>query len=116
MNWWQAFPAIAVAALLMFLPGFVLATVVWSLGDLVLLGRAYSVFADLAPSGARGGHLAAYGVSWGVAAVLAPLVGTRLLAAGGPPLAWSVLAGACAVLAVAQPAVRLACCARGDRR
>jgi hypothetical protein len=25
MNWWQAFPAIAVAALLMFLPGFVLA-------------------------------------------------------------------------------------------
>lgn len=86
-------------------PAFVVATVAWSLGDLVLLGRAYTVVASLAPPGSRGGYLAAYGVSWGVAAVLAPLVGTRLLAMGGPPLVWSVLALLCVGLAVAQPVV-----------
>ncbi len=49
------------------LAGFVAATVVWSLGDLVLLGRAYSVVAGLAPEGGRGAHFATYGLSWGVA-------------------------------------------------
>jgi MFS family permease len=88
------------------LPGYVAATVAWSVGDLVLLGRAYTVVAALAPAGSRGGYLATYGTSWGVAAVLAPLLGTRLLALGGPPLAWSVLAALCLVLAVAQPVVR----------
>ena len=88
------------------LPGYVAATVAWSVGDLVLLGRAYTVVAGLAPVGSRGGYLAAYGTSWGAAAVLAPLLGTRLLSWGGPPLAWSVLAALCLVLAVAQPVVR----------
>lgn len=88
------------------LPELVPATVVWSLGDLLLLGRAYTVVAALAPDGARGGYLATYGLSWGVAAVVAPLFGTGLLAAGGPPLAWSVLAGMCLLLAVVQPFVR----------
>ncbi len=88
------------------LPAFAAATVAWSVGDLVLLGRAYTVVASLAPAGARGGYLAAYGVSWGLAAVVAPLVGTQLLALGGPPLLWSALAVACLVLAVAQPVVR----------
>lgn len=88
------------------LPAFVAATVAWSVGDLVLLGRAYAVVASLAPPGTRGGYLAAYGVSWGLAAVVAPLVGTRLIAVGGPPLVWSTLAAACLALAVAQPVVR----------
>jgi MFS family permease len=88
------------------LPGFVVATVVWSLGDLVLLGRAYAVVAGLVPAGRRGGYLAVYGTSWGAAAVVAPLLGTGLLAHGGPPLAWSVLALLCLLLAAAQPVVR----------
>jgi MFS family permease len=88
------------------LPGFMAATVVWSLGDLVLLGRAYAVVATLVPAGRRGGYLAAYGTSWGVAAVLAPLLGTGLLSHGGPALVWSVLALLCLVLAAAQPVVR----------
>lgn len=88
------------------LPGFAAATVTWSLGDLVLLGRAYTVVSALVPAGRRGGYLAAYGTSWGVAAVLAPLVGTGLLARGGPELLWSVLALLCLGLAAAQPVVR----------
>ncbi len=66
------------------LPAYVAATVAWSLGDLVLLGRAYAVVAGLAPAGPRGGYLAAYGTSWGAAAVLAPLLGTRLLSSRRP--------------------------------
>jgi hypothetical protein len=45
-------------------------------------------------------------VSWGLAAVVAPLAGTQLLSLGGPPLVWSVLASACLALAFAQPVVR----------
>ena len=47
------------------LPGYVAATVVWSVGDLVLLGRAYTVVAGLAPAGSRGGYLATYGTGVG---------------------------------------------------
>ena len=82
------------------------ATVLWSLGDLVLIGRATAVVAGIAPVGARGGYLATYGLGWGVAAIVGPLVGTRLLAAGGPVLLWSVLGVVCLGLAVAQPVVR----------
>ena len=87
-------------------PGFAAATVLWSLGDLVLLGRAYAVVAALVPAGRRGGYLAAYGTAWGVAAVVAPVVGTGLLVYGGPALLWSVLALLCLVLAAVQPVVR----------
>ena len=82
------------------------ATVLWSLGDLVLLGRATAVVAGLAPAGARGGYLATYGLGWGVAAVVGPLVGTRLLATGGPVVLWSVLGLVCLGLALVQPLVR----------
>jgi len=86
--------------------GFLAAAVLWSLGDLVLLGRSYAVVAGLAPDHARGRYLAVYGTSWGVAGILAPLLGTQLLAHGGPVLAWSVLAGLCLVLATTQPLLR----------
>jgi MFS family permease len=82
------------------------ATVLWSLGDLVLIGRATAVVAGIAPAGARGGYLATYGLGWGVAAIVGPLVGTRLLAAGGPVLLWSVLGVVCLGLAAVQPVVR----------
>ncbi|QWZ10709.1 MFS transporter [Nocardioides panacis] len=88
------------------LPAFAAAAVLWSLGDLVLLGRAYSVVAALVPAGRRGGYLAAYGTSWGFAAVVAPAVGTGLLTYGGPALLWSSLALLCLLLAAAQPVVR----------
>jgi MFS family permease len=85
---------------------FVVATVVWSVGDLLLLGHAYSLVAALAPDGSRGRYLAVHGLSWGFAAVLAPLLGTQLLQRTGPTTTWAaVAAGACA-LAVAQPWLR----------
>ncbi|GAA4125231.1 MFS transporter [Knoellia locipacati] len=86
---------------------FVVATVVWSVGDLLLLGHAHSLVAALAPDGSRGRYLAVHGLSWGFAAVLAPVMGTQLLERTGPTTTWvAVAAGSCA-LALAQPWLRV---------
>ncbi len=86
-------------------PGFLVATAVWSIGDLILLGRVYTVVASIAPEAARGQYMAVYGISWGLAAIAAPLLGTQLLELGGPRLAWSCMAVLCLALALSQPAL-----------
>lgn len=83
--------------------GLLASTVVLSLGDLLLLGRAYAMVADLAPPGAAGRYLAAYGTSWGIAAVAAPLLGTQLLARAGTGALWFTMAAGCLLLAAGQP-------------
>lgn len=94
-------------------PAFAAATVVWSLGDLLLLGHAYAVVVSIAPPAARGRYLSTYGLSWGVAAVLAPFAGTQLLARLGPAGFWAAVAVTAASLALVQPALhrRLTCTA-----
>ena len=78
------------------------ATVVWSLGDLLMLGYAYALAASLAPPGGTGRYLAVYGISWGIAGVAAPIVGTQLLERGGPAALWSTMAVLCLLLALGQ--------------
>jgi MFS family permease len=85
---------------------FALATLLWSTGDLILLGRAYSLVADISPEHARARYFSVYGLCWGVAAVLGPFAGTQLLAEFGPLGLWSACAAACALLAVAQLPMR----------
>jgi predicted MFS family arabinose efflux permease len=85
--------------------GYLGATLVWGLGDLIVLGRAMALAAALAPPGGTGRYLAVYGTSWGVAQFAAPLAGTQLLERAGVSALWTVMAGACAVLAAAQLAV-----------
>ncbi|MEV6756588.1 MFS transporter [Streptomyces sp. NPDC051214] len=87
------------------LAGCLVATVVWSTGDLLLVGRVYAVVAGLAPAGAKGRYLAVYGTSWGIAGIAAPVMGTQLLEHAGPTGLWSVMALACLLLAVLQPAL-----------
>jgi len=89
-------------------PAYVLPVVVWSLGDVVLLGEPFAVVAGLTEASSRGRYLAAYGVSWGVATTVAPLVATWLVAAWGPPLLWTLCAVGAAGLASAQSRVRTA--------
>ena len=78
------------------------ATAVWSLGDLLLLGHAYALAASLAPPGGTGRYLAVYGVSWGIAGVAAPIVGTQILQRGGPAALWSAMAALALALALGQ--------------
>ncbi|WP_063770260.1 MFS transporter [Streptacidiphilus melanogenes] len=86
-------------ALLHSLPALLCASAVWSLGDLLVMGRAYALVADLAPPGGSGRYLAVFGTSWGVAATLAPLLGTQLLARAGATALWTATAALCVLLA-----------------
>ena len=65
-------------------PGFIAATIIWSIGDLLPLGHAYTIVASIAPDTARGQYMAVYGISWGLAAVGAPLLGTQRFHTAGP--------------------------------
>lgn len=81
------------------LPALLTAAAVWSLGDLLVMGRVYALVTDLAPPGATGRYLAVFGTSWGVAATLAPVLGTQLLARAGTTTLWSTMAAFCLFLA-----------------
>lgn len=87
--------------------GFIAATVIWSLGDLILLGRAYTIVVGIAPDGARGRYMAVYGTSWGLAGIAAPLLSTQLLTHAGPVLTWATVAALALALAAAQPAMSI---------
>ncbi|GAA1546765.1 MFS transporter [Kribbella lupini] len=82
---------------------FLLATVLWSLGDLFLLTRYLTQASGLAPDHARGRYLAVFGLSWGIATTIAPLTATQLLKAAGPEGLWLASAATAAVLASIQP-------------
>ncbi len=87
---------------------YVVPVAVWSLGDVILLGEPFAVVAELAPERDRGRYLAAYGVCWGLATTVAPLLATGLVAAGGPLLLWLTCAALCGGLSVAQSPLRSA--------
>jgi MFS family permease len=78
-------------------------TAVWSVGNLLLTGRALAVVSDLAPPGGTARYLAVYGLSWGIATVAAPVLATLMIASCGPAALWAACSVACLLLAVAQP-------------
>jgi MFS family permease len=81
------------------LPALLASAAVWSLGDLLIMGRVYALVTDLAPDGGSGRYLAVFGTSWGVAATLAPVLGTQLLARAGTTALWAAMAALCLLLA-----------------
>ena len=85
------------------LVAFLAPTVAWSLGNQLLMGRAFAVVSSLAPPGASARYLAVYGLSWGFATVAAPVFGTWLIGSFGPGALWSAMAAACLVMSVAAP-------------
>lgn len=84
------------------LPALLVSTVIWSLGDLLMTGRAYVIVADLAPPGGTSRYMAAYGTSWGIAGIAAPIAGTQILEHAGVTALWTGMATACLVLAAGQ--------------
>ncbi|MEY9926956.1 MFS family permease [Catenulispora sp. GP43] len=87
------------------LPTLLVPTALYSLGNLLVMGRSFAMVSELAPVQASARYLAVYGLSWGVATLLAPLVGTWLLGLSGPGLLWGVSAAVCGCMAIAQPRV-----------
>ncbi|WP_329002412.1 MFS transporter [Kribbella sp. NBC_00709] len=82
---------------------FVIAAILWSLGDLFLLTRYLTQASGLAPDQARGRYLAVFGLSWGIATTIAPLTVTQLLERTGPTGLWLTSAAVAVVLAGLQP-------------
>lgn len=85
------------------LPALLGPTALWSLGNLLLMGRAFAVVSGLAPAGTSARYLAIYGLSWGFATVLAPLLSAWVIAAFGTGVLWAAMAATCLAMAVTQP-------------
>lgn len=80
----------------------------------LLLGTQQAVAAGMARPGDEAAVMTTYGLSWGVAAVLAPLVGAPLLERG-PQLLWGAAAALAGLLAAGHLAAHLAGRVRGGR-
>jgi MFS family permease len=65
-----------------------LGVVIWTLGEICLLPTANAVVADIALPHMRGRYQGAYGLSFGVAGFLAPLIGTAVLQHAGGRALW----------------------------
>jgi MFS family permease len=87
------------------LAGLLAPTAIWSAGNMLLSGRAFAVVTALAPPGATARYLAVYGISWGIAAVAAPVLATQVIGSLGPAALWSGCALLCAVMSCTQPAL-----------
>jgi MFS family permease len=83
------------------LAGFLGATAVLGVGEVVLAGHILSLVSGLAPPYQRARYLATFGLSWGIAATLGPFPGLWLLAHGGDRCLWYAVAGCCIVVAAA---------------
>jgi dipeptide/tripeptide permease len=96
------------------LAGLLGPTVVWSAGNLLLSGRAFAVVTALAPVGATARYLAVYGLSWGIATVVAPVLATQVIGSLGPAVLWSGCAVLCATMSWGQPALMRAVMGRSQ--
>lgn len=63
--------------------------VVWTLGEIGVASVGHSVVADIAPAHLRGRYAGAFGIAFGAAGVVAPTLGTSVLAAAGPSAVWA---------------------------
>jgi len=72
-------------------PALMFTVLIWTLGEILGAPVASAYVADIAPPHLRGRYLGAWGLTWGLAAVLAPAVGTRLYA-WSPAGFWSCCA------------------------
>ncbi len=90
--------------------GFAGSVVVWTLGEIGTAALAASIVADLAPPLLRGRYSGLFGMSFGAAAVLAPVAGTAVYHGAGADTLWACCAVVGAVVAALQlslgPAVR----------
>jgi MFS family permease len=86
------------------LPAFVACTVLWTLGEIGVSGHGSAIVADLADPAARGRYLGLFGLSFGIADLVAPLVGPRTFETLGAAWLW----GGCLVLFLLAAAGNLA--------
>jgi len=92
------------------LPGYVLGTALWTVGEVIGFPVASALVADLAPAELRGRYQGAYAMTWGLALTLSPIFGGQTFTRLGGRALWL----ACLALALLVAAGHLA--AAGGRR
>jgi MFS family permease len=85
------------------LPALALTVMIWTLGEIVYAPVASAYVADIAPEHLRGRYHGAWGLTWGAAFVLAPVVGAAIFAWNGDAL-WLL----CGLLGLAAALLQLA--------
>jgi MFS family permease len=86
------------------IPQYLLATVVWSTGELLGMPAASAVVAQLAPPDLRGRYQGAYGFSFSAGMTLAPILSGLVLAHAGSTALWT----ACLAMGTATAALHFA--------
>jgi MFS family permease len=81
-----------------------MAVAVWTLGEVLGAGLFGALVAGLAPAHLRGRYMGVFGTSFGLAALLAPALGTATLAGPGEGTLW---AGAAVLMALSGVGLRL---------
>ena len=85
-------------------PFYMLTVVVWTLGEIGFNAVGPAMVADIAPAHLRGRYNGVIGMSFGAAALVAPLVGTQVFENYGETALWA----GCLVLSIVSAAVILA--------
>jgi MFS family permease len=80
---------------------YALTSLVWTLGEVGFSTASPTIVAELAPVTQRGAYQGTYQLSWGVASLLAPVLGTFVLARLGSGALW----GGCLVACLAAAAL-----------
>ncbi len=91
------------------LPTYLLTVALWTFGEILFAPINATIVADLAPTHLRGRYQAAFGLTWALAAAIAPTLGPFVIERAGLGVLW----GACAVVGVGVAAVHLSL---GDAR
>lgn len=94
------------------LTGHLVAITVWTVGEVLQAGQLGALVATLAPAHLRGRYMGVFGLSFGTAAFLAPLVGTQVLEQLGENALWGGAFALCAASALGLVRVSAA----ADRR
>ncbi|MFJ5952596.1 MFS transporter [Streptomyces noursei] len=70
--------------------GYGLAAAVWTLGEVLFFSSVMTVVERLAPVDARGRYTGIWASTMGISALIAPLISSAALDAGGPELMWTM--------------------------
>lgn len=90
---------------------YAVASVLWTVGEIGFSTATPALIAELAPADRRGAYHGTYHLAWGVASMLAPLIGSLVLAHLGGPALWL----GCLAAGVGAAALHLIYTNRGSR-
>jgi MFS family permease len=78
---------------------YVLSGVLWTVGEIGFSTATPALVAEFAPASRRGAYQGTYQLAWGAASMIAPTLGTFVLARWGADILWSGCFAACLVAA-----------------